>query len=190
MNKGFLGLALAAFVSSAFAQTPSNATSQSKRSEMYYHFSIARLMDEQGQWQQAIDEYKKALELDPKNSSIYSEMAETYLRNGRAREAVDTALKAVSLNQDNIEAHKLLRSVYMSQITATGGQGATKQNIDLAIREFEEILRIDPSDRESYLMLGRLYQAENAPEKAEAVYRKYLGIEPGSEDGVLSLAKL
>src|SRR5262245_1856898 len=173
MKKGFLGLVLLSFVSSGLAQTTPADPTQSKRSETYYHFSLAILLDEQGDWTKAIEEYKKALELDPNNSLIYSEMAETYFRNNRAREAVETAQNAVSLNQNNTEDHKLVRSVYMTAITNSGPQGPTKQNIDQAIHEFEEIVRIDPTDRESYLMLGRLYQAENEPEKAAAIYRKY-----------------
>src|SRR5215813_9018106 len=84
----------------AFSQGPSN-----DRSQAYYHFSKARLLDDQGQPVQAIDEYTKALELDPNNSLIYSEMAESYLRNNKLRESADTATKALSIYPDNIEAH-------------------------------------------------------------------------------------
>src|SRR5215475_15623373 len=86
---------------------PGFTQSQSARSEAYYHFSKARLLDDQGQAGQAIDEYKKALELDPNNSLIYSEMAESYLRNSKPREAAETANKAIQIDPDNIEAHKL-----------------------------------------------------------------------------------
>ena len=42
-----------------FGQTQNKA-----RAEAYYHFSKARLLDDQGQASQAIDEFKRALELD------------------------------------------------------------------------------------------------------------------------------
>ena len=75
---------LLAFVTAGFAQTATNA-----KGDAYYHFSKGRLLDDQGHASQAIDEYKKALELDPNNSLIYSEMAESYLKNNRVREAVE-----------------------------------------------------------------------------------------------------
>src|SRR6476659_4764598 len=87
------------------------------RTEAYYHFSKARFLDDQGQASQAIDEYKKALDLDPNNSLIYSEMAESYLRNKQLREAADTAGKAISIDKDNIEAHKLLSTIYLQIIS-------------------------------------------------------------------------
>ena len=149
------------------------------------------MLDEQGQASQAIEEYKKALELDPNNSMIFSEMAESYMRNNRVREAVDTAEKAVRANPDNVEAHKLLSQIYVQLIgRANAQQPPSPEVINNAIREFEEIVRIDPNERQSFLMLGRLYQIKGDRNKATEIYRKFLGAEPGSEEGVTALAKL
>jgi tetratricopeptide (TPR) repeat protein len=161
------------------------------RTEAYYHFSKARFLDDQGQANQAIDEYKKALEFDPNNSLIYSEMAQSYLRNNRLREAADTAAKAIAIDKDDIEAHKLLTTIYLQAIgRATAQQPPSPETINSAIHEFEEIIRIDPTERQSFLMLARLYQIKGDRDKATEIYKKFLGIEPGSEEGVTALAKL
>src|SRR5205809_294188 len=39
-------------------------------------------------------------------------------------------------------------------------------------------------------MLGRLYQIKGERDKAADIYKKFLGVEPGSEEGVTALAKL
>jgi tetratricopeptide (TPR) repeat protein len=181
MTKYPLVLVLAlAMLTPAFAQGPTNS-----RAEAYYHFSKARLLDDQGQANQAIDEYKKALELDPNNSLIYSEMAQSYLRSNRLREAADTAVKAISIDPDNLEAHKLLSTIYIQAIgRANAQQPPSVETINNAVHEFEEILRIDPTDRQSFVMLGRLYQIKGDREKAADVYKKLLGLEPGSEEGI------
>src|SRR5262252_4789018 len=187
MNKFLFGLVLVpALAVTVLAQGQTNAKAQA-----YYHFSKGRLLDDQGQPSQAIDEFKKALELDPNNSLIYSEMAESYLRNNRAREAVDNASKAIQLDRDNIEAHKLLSTIYLQMISrANAQQPPTMETINNAVHEFEEIVRIDPTERQSFLMLGRLYQIKGDRDKATEIYKKFLGIEPGSEEGVTALAKL
>src|SRR5438094_2935221 len=77
-----LGLLTTGVATAGFAQAKSTS-----RNEAYYHFSKARMLDDQGQAAQAIEEYKKALDLDPNNSLIFSEMGESYLRNNRLREA-------------------------------------------------------------------------------------------------------
>jgi tetratricopeptide (TPR) repeat protein len=187
MTKYLLVLVLVlAFATSGFAQAKTDS-----RTEAYFHFSKARLLDDQGQPSQAIDEYKKALELDPNNSEILSEMAESYLRNNRLREAVETAQKAIQADRDNVEPHKLLTTIYLQIIgRANAQQPPTAETINNAIHEFEEIIRIDPTERQSFLMLGRLYQIKGDRAKAADIYKKFLGVEPGSEEGVTALAKL
>src|SRR2546422_7132701 len=133
MNKYLFVLLVLAFALGGFAQSQTNA-----RAQAYYHFSKGRLLDDQGQASQAIDEYKKALELDPNNSLIFSEMAESYLRNNRLREAIETAQKAVQSDNENIEAHKLLTTVYLQVIgKATAQQPPSTETINSAIHEFE-----------------------------------------------------
>ena len=181
-------LLMLAFTIPSFSQA-----TKSNRTEAYFHFSKARMLAEQGQVNDAINEYKKALELDPNNSLIYSEMAETYLRaqSPRIREAVDAAEKAIKADADNVDAHKILASVYTSMISDSSANAPiAEETVNRAIHEFEEIVRIDSSDQNSYLMLGRLYQVKNDDKKAEEIYRKFLGMEPGSEEGVTSLARL
>jgi len=187
MNKFLLGLVLVpALAVTTLAQGQTNA-----RAQAYYHFSRARLLDDQGQPGQAIEEYKKALEIDPNNSLIYSEMAESYLRNNRVREATDSATKAVQIDRDNTEAHKLLSTIYLQVISrANAQQPPSVETINNAIHEFEEILRIDPTERQSFVMLGRLYQIKGDRDKATQIYKQLLGMEPGSEEGVTALAKL
>src|SRR2546423_15701080 len=149
MNKYLLVLLLVMAVAmTGFAQGQTNA-----RSQAYYHFSKARLLDDQGKSNEAIDEYKKALELVPKNSLIYSEMADSYSRNNKVREATDAANKAIQLDKDNIEAHRLLTSIYVSIISrTTAQQPPSADTINSAIHELEEIIRIDPTERQSFFM--------------------------------------
>src|ERR1051326_1158857 len=71
-------LLLVAFAVPSFSQT-SKESSKSNKGEAYLHFAKARLLADSGKITDAISEYKKALELDPDNSSIYAEMADTYL---------------------------------------------------------------------------------------------------------------
>jgi tetratricopeptide (TPR) repeat protein len=181
-----VSLLVLAMATTAFAQVPN-----STRSQAYYHFSRARLLDDQGQASQAIDEYKKALELDANNSLIYSEMAESYLRNKQLREAADMAGKAISIDRDNIEAHKLLTTIYLQIISSASSQRPpSADTINGAIHEFEEIIRIDSTERQSFVMLGRLYQIKGDRDKAAEIYKKLLDLEPDSEEGATALSKL
>jgi len=192
MKKGYFALLLVAFAPSVFAQTtaqgPAGAQTP-RRADAYYHFSQARLYDSQGRFSEAIDEYKKALDLDSRNSTLYSEMAQTYLRNQRVTEAVNAANKAIEINRDNIDAHTLLSQVFWRTLIQ-GNANPTAELINSNVHELEEIMRIDPADPQAYLQLGQLYQVTKQNDKAEEIYRKHLNADPGSEEAALALADL
>ena len=129
MKKAILVLLLAASSPSLFAQNNTAAPAGvSNRAQSYFFFSRARLLDEQGQWNQAIEEYKKALEVDPDNSLIYSEIAETYWRHNRVPDAVEYAEKAVQVDRDNVEAHKLLSTVYTNMVGSASSPAGRRRS--------------------------------------------------------------
>ena len=201
--KRFLLLAfLLALGTSAMAQNvPAGMTpSEARKAESYFHFSMARVLDQEQAFDDSIKEYRKALEVTPNDADIYSAMARTYLNQRNREEAMKAAQKAVDLNPNNLGAHRLLGDIYIATIQGLQNNQNSQNNratsavlrdtLDRAIKEFEEIIRIDPTGREGYLMLGQLYRINDNPDKASAIYKKFLGIEPGSEDGVIALAML
>jgi Tfp pilus assembly protein PilF len=61
-----------------------------------------------------------------------------------------------------------------SSIAANAQQPPSAETINAAIHEFEEIIRIDPTERQSFLMLGRLYQIKGDRNHAMDIYEKFL----------------
>jgi tetratricopeptide (TPR) repeat protein len=197
MKRALVLASLLALAPSLMAQAPAGMTAaEAKKAEAYFHFSMARLYDQEQDWEESIKEYRKALEIAPNDADIYAGMARTYLNQRNREEAAKAAQKAVELNPNSVGAHKLLGDIYISSIQAlqSGRQqispAVLKENLDRAIHEYEEIVRIDRNDRDSYLMLGQLYRISDNPEKAAEIYKRFLGIEPESEEGVLALATL
>jgi tetratricopeptide (TPR) repeat protein len=188
---------LLAFGSSAMAQNPAGMTpAEAKKAEAYFHFTMARVLDQEMAFDESVKEYRKALDLTPNDADIYTSLARTYLNQKNREEALKAAQKAVELNPNNLGAHRLLGDLYIGAIQTLQGSRQQinpvqlKDALDRAIREFEEIVRIDPNGREGYLMLGQLYRISDNSDKAAEVYKKFLGIEPGSEDGMVALAQL
>ena len=198
MKRVLLLAVLLAPGSSAIAQnTPAGMTpAEAKKAEAYFHFSMARVLDQEQAFDDSIKEYRKALEVTPNDAEIYSAMARTYLNQRNREEASKAAQKSVELNPNNLGAHRLLGDIHIATIQGLQNSrqqvtpAALKETLDKAIHEFEEIVRIDPIGREGYLMLGQLYRINDNPNKAAEIYQKFLGIEPSSEDGVIALAGL
>src|SRR5690606_24628711 len=86
------------------AQTPRSAD----RAEAYYQFARAKALEGQGDWEGALAAFNLALEADPTNSWIYSEIASAYLARNQIRDAVEYSERAIRANPDNLAAHQLL----------------------------------------------------------------------------------
>jgi tetratricopeptide (TPR) repeat protein len=198
MKRGSLLALLLVFSSAAYAQnTPMGlTTAEARRAQAYYHFSMARMLDQQGDWEGSIEEYKKAMELSPNDSVIHAAMAQTYFNDRKRDEAIKAAETAIKLNPDNIGAHRLLRDVYLSRLDDFRRRVATvttqeyEATVDKAIEEYEHIVRIDPSNRQDFIMLATLYRLDDNPEKAAEVLKRHINLDPGSETGVIQLARL
>ena len=170
----------------------SGERAKSKKSEAYYHFSLARLLEENGDFSKAIDEYKKAIQHDPQSSYIYIELANAYLRHRRVRDAVQEAENAIRIDPNNVDAHKLLGSIYLSIIRSedSNRSPASGEYLKKAIQEHEIICRIDPADTNSLLTLGQLYRYDGQTDKATATLTKLLELVPSSEAALTQVAQI
>ena len=74
---------------------------------------------------------------------------------------------------DYPDAHRLLSRIYYHMLDTTqGDQGVAKENLAKAIEHLEALVRVEPSDTDSLLLLGHLYRVNNQPAKAEEAFRK------------------
>ena len=183
----------------AQSKAAANADDKStdKTADAYFNFTMGRSAEEEFELSgrtdyanQAIDYYKKALELDPKSSVIIERLAETYAKSQRVPEAIAEAQKAIDADPNNPEPHRLLARIYVRNLGDLSANSAQKQTIDKAIDQFNEILRLDPKDSQSALWLARLYRFENNPDKAEQTLRKILTTDPENDGALEQLSQL
>ncbi|HEY4682057.1 MAG TPA: tetratricopeptide repeat protein [Candidatus Acidoferrales bacterium] len=168
-----------------------------KRAEAYYHFTLAHVYEElyeitnqSAYATQAIEEYKKALALDPGAPSIAVRLADIYARSQRIRDAVLEAQEILKRDPDNLAAHKLLARIYVRTLGNTEAGSASPETLRRAIEQYEAIVRIDGDDRDAMISLARLYGLSNQTEKAEAILKKVLGLDPTSEQALQQLSAI
>jgi tetratricopeptide (TPR) repeat protein len=168
-----------------------------RRADAYYNFAMGhlneRLYEVSGladYANDAIDFYKKAIGLDPKALEINVDLAETYAKLQRIRDAVTEAQSVLRQNPDNLGAHRLLARIYVRTLGEADATGDQKATIELAAEQFGEILRIEPQDDEAALWLARLDRYENKHDDAERTLRSLLQREPGNESALEQLGQL
>jgi len=177
------------------ASTPSGTPDHARS---YYHFMLARRYKELAEAynrtdyiDRAVSEYKQALEADPDSLFLRSELAELYSLSGHTAEGIAEAEDILKKDPDYPDAHRLLSRIYYHMLDTTqGATGVPKENLAKAIGHLEALMRVDPSDTDSILLLGHLYRVDNQPKKAEDAFRKVLQTDPGSKVGLANLAEI
>ncbi len=189
----------------ANAATPaeSGAIEPSKKADAYYNFAMGHLYSELSNVygnrrefvDQAIEYYREALKADPDASFLTGSLSELYLRAGRVNEAVTEAERRLQADPNDLEARRVLARIYTRLIGDPGagggsrrGDGVNETMLRKAIEQHQEIVKQDPSDAESRLLLGRLYRLDRRNVDAEDAFKKVLELDPENELAMKELA--
>lgn len=130
----------------------------------------------EGKFQEGISELKKAIILDPKNITLYVELAEAYVRikdYGAAESVLQQALQA---NPYAYEAR-----------FALGDLSLIKGKTDLAEAEYKRAINDAPDRPEPHLKLGKFYISTNRLKDAEATYSAWANAKPQDDTPLVIL---
>lgn len=138
----------------------------------------------------AIEEYRLAIDNDPSSDYLNAGLAELYAKTGRIRDAVLEAQDILKRDGNNLEARRLLGSIYLRSLGDMQSGTQSQEILKLAIEQYEQIVKLDPKSIEDHLLLGRLYRQNNDMLKAESEFKAAVAIQPQSEEAVSTLAYL
>lgn len=157
--------------------------------EAYDQFLRAHLLAEEDV-EGAIAAFKRAMALDPTSAAIPADLADLYMKESRAAEAIQAAEQALRISPTNREAHRVLGMIYATLANASpSGQrlsrAAQRENLDRAVQHMEQAIEppMAQADANQRAMLARLYVATDAFDKAIPVLIDLVKQEPGWQDG-------
>jgi tetratricopeptide (TPR) repeat protein len=172
--------------------TPSNAPDD--KAGAYYNFAMGRLYGEMAGAQgnreyanRAVKYYQEALKLDPSSPMIADELTDLYVHLNRLQDAITLAEDMLKKDPDNVNARRILGSVYLRM--AQSGRDADA-SLQKAIEQYQKITQKDPNDADSWTTLADLYNAANNSTEAEKAFKAALKADPANTDALKGLAKL
>ena len=158
-------------------------------SDAYFYFIQGRTLEGKGDVAGALAAYKHAAELEPRSSTIHSEIAGLYARAGKATDAIGEAETALTLDKNDREAHRILGLV-QAAVAENYQPGARKtQTMKDAAGHLEQALA-GSRDPGAEITLGRLDVGLGQLDKAVPVLRNFLLDNPGYPEGVMLLAEV
>ena len=109
------------------------------------HLDHGRACLDKGKYDDAIADYDRAIALDPKDATAYTNRGVAYGRKGRVNRAIADYDKAIALDAN-------VALAYTNRGVAYGRKGW----VDRAIADFSKALEINPSDQDAKNNLKRL----------------------------------
>lgn len=164
--------------------------------EAYSLFLQARERENDGDVEGAIKLYGDARRLDPTAAEIPAELSALYARQNRAREAIEAADVALTLDPDNVEAHFVLGSIYAAfaetdrPAPTAADRQAARQYAAMAVPHLEAAWRVRGNTASQALLmtLAHMYLAVRTPQKAIAPLQRAIEQDPEALDAVTMLA--
>src|SRR6266852_2442828 len=133
------------------------------------HNSRGIELADRGWLDEAIKEFKKAIELDPESAHAHDNLATVYSEKKLYREALKEYLTALELEPDSATAHYNLAC-----FLATHGS-------DMAVDEYKEAIELDPDYPDDVLLnynVAALYSLWEKPAQAFEALKKALEKDP------------
>jgi tetratricopeptide (TPR) repeat protein len=183
-----LPVLLLAFGGSALAQ-PADTSAQA-----YYEFMLARRLESQGDTTGALDALKRAQTLDPKSAEIPAEIAGFYARQNKGAEAIEWAERALKLDPNNLEAHRMLGLVFAAWADGGVPPPPGRTPAELRTSAIEHLTRIvetpiGATDLNLQLTLGRLQLRSGHPDRAVPILENIVSQAPYATEPYTLLAE-
>src|SRR5215475_10000007 len=149
-----------------------------KREQLYRLNNIGVAFMEQFKHEDAVKQFKQALERDPDFAvaRINLALADFYLNDSRA--AVEEARAAVKLAPESPHAHYALAAALRNE-----------KLYDESLAEFNKVLSIDPRDTATNIQIGQLHAQKQQYPQAIAAFQRAIESEPYNATAVYSLAQ-
>ena len=134
------------------------------------------------QYQKAIGEYRKALQINPAFTpartnmvSCYNNQGVKYAKQRLWDKAIESYTQALRLAPDMTEAEKNLSAAYWNQASGLSKSG---KNIE-AIKAYQRYLKREPNSKEAYNNLGAIYFRMDDYRATITAFRRALDMDPG-----------
>jgi superkiller protein 3 len=125
------------------------------------------LLTKQGRIAEAIEQYRKAIELNPNRAEFYNNLGNLLAKQNQTDEAIEQFQKALEVEPDYAKAHYNLANI----LTAQG-------RWDEAIEHYQRALKQMPDSTHAHYQLGLALQSRGKFTAAIAQFQKVLELDP------------
>jgi tetratricopeptide (TPR) repeat protein len=146
----------------------------SRNSEKEY-FEIALNCAKNRNYDGSIENFTKAIQLNPNNAEYYYDRGVAYFEKFAFDQAIKDFTKAIELNSDYTNAYFNRGIIY-----------DRKGDYDEAIKNFTKVIELEPDKAKAYLNRGAIYGSKKDPDKAIIDFSRAIELEPNFLDNYIN----
>lgn len=144
------------------------------------HYRKGLIFSQRGRHTDAVKEYKKALDIDPKMSEAHFELGRSYGNLHHYERATHALNTAMSLNS----------ALTLDALSELAGIYSLNEQLSVAETMCERILAIDPDNINAMAFLARLDRKAGRNDEARAWFERVLETDPAHVESLLGLSEL
>ncbi|MEE8329020.1 MAG: tetratricopeptide repeat protein [Thermodesulfovibrionia bacterium] len=148
-------------------ETIKDVIEQKIKTETAIHLFKGTSYTKKGQYDKAINDYNKAIEINPKFAVAYINRGLAYRRKGQYNQAISDFNKAIEINPKFALAYTNRGLAYIN-----------KAQYDRAISDFNKAIEINPKFALAYTNRGLVYRKKGQYDQAISDYNKAIKINP------------
>lgn len=133
--------------------------------------NLALAVSSKGNYNAALEYYRKAIRLDPKNAEGYYNLGNLYLTIGKPDKAAEEYKQAILLNPKYVKAYGNLAVTF-----------ARLNRPAEAIENFTKVTELEPNNIDAHFNLAAALLEQGQFEKAAEHYRKVLSLDPNDTE--------
>lgn len=183
-----ISLAVIALLILAVAGFAINYLRPSKR--LLRHYEKGRLYFNQTKFSLAIKEFKEALTIDPKNSDIHYQMANTYLLNEEKDIAVEELEKIIVYAPEFTKPYELLIEIYNRDAVTTEKKEDKDAKFRKSLNHCDKLIQLQPNNIKYWNIRARTLFAMGETKKAESDLEKAIHISSRESESYISLSQI
>ena len=142
-----------------------------------YYLILGNIFFEVGKLEEAINSYKKSIEIKPNFCSPYNNLGVAYEKKNQRDEAINCYKKSIEIDPNNADAYCNL-----------GVTLKNKGQIDAAIESYSKALNITPENASASCNMGIAYIAKRDIDNAVLCYQNALSFDPNYKSAYFNLA--
>ncbi len=150
----------------------------------------AKVYIQQNDWDKALEQLQKAVELYPENPEAWYLLGEAYGEKGKFAEMIEAFEKSIAVDPKFEPQIKQTREKFWVKSYNAGVNGFNKQDMDVAMKGFKEATILMPDRADAYRNLAVAYANKDMIDEAIATLKKAIEIDPEDVGTMVNLGTI